>query len=85
MLFEERINNVIANSRYFILLINIDTLGREQVIRECKRTYQNGLTELPKFVIFRDLEYVERKSETFLKLTQIDISKENQQDRCMFE
>jgi hypothetical protein len=62
-------------------LINIDTLGREQVIRECKRAYPNGLTELPKFVIFReDLEHVERKSQTFLKLTQIDISKENQQD-----
>lgn len=77
--FEERINSVIANCRYFILLINIDTLGREQVIRECKTAYPNGLTERPKLVIFlEDLEHVERQSETFLKQTQIDISKENQ-------
>jgi hypothetical protein len=34
--FEERINNVIANCRYFILLINIDTLGRQRM--------QNGLS-----------------------------------------
>jgi hypothetical protein len=79
--FEERVNNVIANCRYFILLINIATLGREQVIRECKRAYPNGLTEHPKFVIFReDLECVERRSETFLNQTRIDISKENQHD-----
>ncbi len=77
--FEGRINSVIGNCRYFILLINIDTLGREQVIRECKTAYPNGLTESPKLVIFlEDLEHVERKSETFLKQTQIDISKENQ-------
>ena len=52
--FEEKINNVIANCRYFILLINIDTLGREQVVRECKRAYPNGLTEHPQFIIFRE-------------------------------
>ena len=46
--FEEEINNVIANCRYFLLLINIDTLGREQVIREFKQAYPNGLTEQPK-------------------------------------
>jgi hypothetical protein len=79
--FEEKINNVIANCRYFILLINIDTLGREQVVRECKRAYPNGLTEHPQFIIFReDLEHVERASETFLIETGIDISKQNQHD-----
>jgi hypothetical protein len=79
--FEEKVNNVIANCRYFILLINIDTLGREQVVRECKRAYPNGLTEHPRFIIFReDLEHVERASATFLTQTGIDISKQNQQD-----
>jgi hypothetical protein len=79
--FQQKINNVIANCKYFILLINIDTLERDQVIRECKTAYPNGLTENPKFVIFReDLEDVERSSERFLVETGIDLSKENQQD-----
>jgi hypothetical protein len=68
--FEEAIDNIIENCTYFILLLNIDTLERRQVIRECKKAYPNGLKEHPKFVILReDIEHVERKSEKFLAQT----------------
>jgi hypothetical protein len=79
--FRENIDNVIANCRYYILLINIDTLEREEVIREIKQAYPNGLTDHPCLVVFReDLEHVERSSEKFVNRTGIDIAAQYQHD-----
>lgn len=77
--FREKVDNVISNCRYFILLINIDTYERGEVIREVKESYPKGKTQRPKLVIFRQA-IVERTSEEFVTRTGIDISTENQHD-----
>jgi hypothetical protein len=77
--FQEKVDNVISACRYFILLINIDTFEREEVIREVKKAYSNGKTQRPKLVVFRQ-DIGERNSQELLDQTGIDISTENQHD-----
>jgi TIR domain len=77
--FHEKVDNVISICRYFILLINIDTYEREEVIREVKKAYPNGKTQRPKLIVFRQGN-TEKTSEEFVTRTGIDISTENQHD-----
>ena len=79
--FEETIDNVIRGSKYFILLVNVDTLGREQVVREFKKAYpyQYGQFVNPKLAIFHH-KLAPRSSDSFTHKTGVDVSKINQQD-----
>jgi hypothetical protein len=79
--FEKKIDEVIACCKYFILLINVDTLNRPQVIREMKKAFPNGLSNNPKLTVFHQNQYnIPRSTDNFIRQTNIDIGKANQQD-----
>jgi hypothetical protein len=77
--FRKIVDSVISNCRNFILLINIDTLERPEVILEVKTAYPNGRAQFPNLVVFRQGN-VKRDSQDFLNETRIDLSQENQHD-----
>jgi hypothetical protein len=51
--YERIFDQAIMSSKYFVLLITLDALTREQVIREVKTAYPTGLKDKPQFLIFR--------------------------------
>jgi hypothetical protein len=79
--FEQKINAVILQCKYFILLINVGTLEREQVIRETRTAYPRGLGNRPKLFVFCQKQYnVRRRLDYFVEQTGMDIRRENQHD-----
>jgi hypothetical protein len=79
--FEQKINDVILHCKYFILLINVGTLEREQVIRETRTAFPEGLKNRPKLFIFCQRQHnVKRRLSYFVERTGIDIRRENQHD-----
>jgi hypothetical protein len=79
--YERIFDEAITNSKYFVLLITLDTLTRQQAIREVRTAYTTGLKNCPKLLIFRhDLPNIPRFTPDFIEKTGIDISKHNQLD-----
>src|SRR6266487_747295 len=79
--FEEKVDEVIRNCKYFILLITVGIFTRPQVIREIKTAYPKGLKDNPKLIVLRQSLYnILRSHEDFSRKTGIDIGKENQHD-----
>ena len=77
--FEQKINAVILRCKYFIMLINVGTLDREQVIRETRTAYPEGLKNRPKLFVFCQKQHnVKRRLNYFVERTGIDIRRENQ-------
>ncbi|MDP9288124.1 MAG: toll/interleukin-1 receptor domain-containing protein [Thermoproteota archaeon] len=79
--YERIFDEAITNSKYFVLLITVDTLTRQQVVREVRTAYPTGLKNGPKLLIFRhNLPNIPRFTPDFIEKTGTDISKHNQLD-----
>jgi hypothetical protein len=59
--FDRVRQTVIDSCKYFIFINTYDALNREQIVKEFKMAYPNGLTEMPKPIVIRysatDVQY----------------------------
>ncbi len=77
--FEQYINRIIAKCHTFILVNTLDTLDRDQVIREFRQAFpKNNPTEESFWVFRHDEINVPRITDKFFKNTGYDLSQENQ-------
>lgn len=77
--FEEYVNRIIAKCHTFILVNTLDTLDRDQVIREFKQAFPKNNPTEENFWIFRHDEInVPRTTNKFFSNTGYDLSRDNQ-------
>ena len=80
--FSDAIDRIIENARIFVLILNYDTLTRQQVIREVKmaKKFHKDSGQNTFWIFRQDMDGIPRTSEQFAQKTGIKLDEMNQLD-----